>query len=215
MGKRKTIVIVAEGAHDLALGKVTPTRVKDLLSNDLKLDTRITTLGHVQRGGRPCAYDRMLSTLQGVEAVRAVLNATPDTPSPVICVIENKIVRKPLLKAVEDTLEVAKAIEVKDFSRAMHLRDAEFAEYHNAYTTTTATGHHPEKRLPEDQVNRPYRDEDEDLTCIATPNRHNPCRCSRGRDERSDPSGSGVLSHTRPYSGRAPQRISWSMPASR
>ncbi|KAL8648989.1 MAG: hypothetical protein Q9226_005766 [Calogaya cf. arnoldii] len=151
MGKRKTIVIVAEGAHDLALNKVTPTRVKDLLSNDLKLDTRITTLGHVQRGGRPCAYDRMLSTLQGVEAVRAVLAATPATPSPVICVIENKIVRKPLLKAVEDTLEVAKAIEAKDFARAMHLRDAEFAEYHSAYTTTTATGTQPEQRLPKDK----------------------------------------------------------------
>ncbi|KAL8911888.1 MAG: hypothetical protein Q9171_003015 [Xanthocarpia ochracea] len=150
MGKRKTIVIVAEGAHDLGLNKVTPTRVKDLLSNVLKLDTRITTLGHVQRGGRPCAYDRMLSTLQGVEAVRAVLSATPDTPSPVICVIENKIVRKPLLKAVEDTLEVAKAIEAKDFARAMHLRDAEFAEYRNAYITTTATNQ-PEKRLPKDK----------------------------------------------------------------
>ncbi|CAO1598672.1 6-phosphofructokinase, alpha subunit [Xanthoria calcicola] len=150
MGKRKTIVIVAEGA---VVGKVTPTtRVNDLLSNDLKLDTRITKLGHVQRGGRPCAYDRMLSTLQGVEAVRAVLDATPDTPSPVICVIENKIVRKPLIKAVEDTQEVAKAIEAKDFSRAMQLRDAEFAEYHNAYTTTTATGHQPEKRLPKDKV---------------------------------------------------------------
>ncbi|KAL8883925.1 MAG: hypothetical protein Q9192_006967 [Flavoplaca navasiana] len=151
MGKRKTIVIVAEGAHDLALKKVTPARVKDLLSNDLKLDTRITTLGHVQRGGRPCAYDRMLSTLQGVEAVHAVLQAKPDTPSPVICVIENKIVRKPLLKAVEDTLEVAKAIEAKDFARAMHLRDAEFAEYHNAYTVTTATGTKPEQRLPKDK----------------------------------------------------------------
>ncbi|KAL8786209.1 MAG: hypothetical protein Q9213_002897 [Squamulea squamosa] len=150
MGKRKTIVIVAEGAHDLALKKVTPTRVKDLLSNVLKLDTRITTLGHVQRGGRPCYYDRWLSTVQGVEAVKAVLSAKFDTPSPVICIVENKIVRKPLLKAVEDTHEVAKAIEAKDFARAMHLRDAEFAEYHNAYMTTTATNQ-PEKRLPIDR----------------------------------------------------------------
>lgn len=108
MGKRKTIVIVAEGAHDLSLNKVTPTKVKDLLSNQLHLDTRITTLGHVQRGGGACAYDRMLSTLQGVEAVEAVLDATPETPTPVICIIENKIVRKPLIKAVEDTHAVAK-----------------------------------------------------------------------------------------------------------
>ncbi|KAL8804744.1 MAG: hypothetical protein Q9200_005700 [Gallowayella weberi] len=153
MGKRKTIVIVAEGAHDLSLNKVTPTRVLELLSNRLHLDTRITTLGHVQRGGGPCAYDRMLSTLQGVEAVEAVLDATPETPTPVICVIENKIVRKPLLKAVEDTLAVAKAIQAKDFARAMHLRDAEFAEYHNAYMTTTATDQ-PEKTLAKDKQMR-------------------------------------------------------------
>ncbi|KAI4108485.1 MAG: hypothetical protein L6R37_001089 [Teloschistes peruensis] len=150
MGKRKTIVIVAEGAHDLSLNKVTPTKVKDLLSNKLHLDTRITTLGHVQRGGGACAYDRMLSTLQGVEAVEAVLDATPETPTPVICVIENKIVRQPLMKAVEDTHAVAKAIEAKDFNRAMKLRDAEFAEYRNAYMTTTATDQ-PEMRLPADQ----------------------------------------------------------------
>lgn len=97
--------------------------VKDVLSNHAKLDTRITTLGHVQRGGTPCAYDRMLGTLQGVEAVRAVLEATPDTPSPVICMIENKIVRRPLLEAVAQTKEVAVAIENKDFAKAMHLRE--------------------------------------------------------------------------------------------
>ena len=50
----------------MALNKITPTKVKDLLSNELRLDTRITTLGHVQRGGNACAYDRMLSTLQGL-----------------------------------------------------------------------------------------------------------------------------------------------------
>lgn len=84
LGKRKTIVIVAEGAHDRELQAITPNAVKNLLSERIGLDTRVTTLGHVQRGGPPCAYDRMLATLQGVEAVKAVLEATPETPSPVI-----------------------------------------------------------------------------------------------------------------------------------
>ncbi len=151
LGKRKTIVIVAEGAHDRQLNKISPNKVKDLLSNRLGLDTRITTLGHVQRGGTACAYDRMLSTLQGVEAVRAVLDASPEKPIPVICIIENKIVRKPLMDAVRLTQEVAKAISVKDFDRAMSFRGAEFAEYYKAYMTTTATDQ-PELRLPEDKV---------------------------------------------------------------
>ncbi|KAI9683071.1 MAG: 6-phosphofructokinase, alpha subunit [Trizodia sp. TS-e1964] len=146
LGKRKTIVIVAEGAHDMQLKKITPTMVKDLLSDVLHIDTRITTLGHVQRGGTACAFDRMLATLQGVEAVQAVLEATPDTPTPMVAIIENKIVRQPLMEAVELTNSVAKAIAAKDFKKAIGLRDAEFSEYMNCYETTTATDK-PEKML--------------------------------------------------------------------
>jgi 6-phosphofructokinase 1 len=149
LGKRKTIVIVAEGAIDTNLNKITPAEIKDVLSG-AGLDTRITTLGHVQRGGQPAAYDRMLSTLQGVEAVKAVLEATPETPSPVICIVENKIVRRPLLEAVAQTQEVAKAIERKDFDTAMRLRDAEFAEYYKSYQITTSTDQ-PKLKLPEEK----------------------------------------------------------------
>jgi 6-phosphofructokinase 1 len=139
MGKRKTIVIVAEGAHDRNLKHISPSQVKDLLSNKVGLDTRVTTLGHVQRGGPPTAYDRMLATLQGVEAVKAVLEATPETPSPVICIVENKIVRKPLLDAIAKTKDVAASIEKKDFAAAMRGRDAEFEEFLQAFNITTAT----------------------------------------------------------------------------
>lgn len=138
-GKRKTIVIVAEGAHDRQLNKISASMVKDALSERLKLDTRVTTLGHIQRGGPACAYDRQLSTLQGVEAVDAVIEATPGTPSPVIAILENKIVRKSLMDAVAATKAVTDAIEAKDFETAMGLRDAEFREYHNNFLLTTAT----------------------------------------------------------------------------
>ncbi|KAI9826143.1 MAG: 6-phosphofructokinase, alpha subunit [Thelocarpon impressellum] len=150
MGKRKTTVIVAEGAQDRQLQKISSTRVKDLLSTRLGLDTRITTLGHVQRGGPACAYDRMLATLQGVEAVNAVLDATPETPTPIIAITENKITRKPLVEAVRLTRDVAEAIEAQDFAKAMRLRDAEFAEYYRAYITTTTT-EQPALMLPENK----------------------------------------------------------------
>jgi 6-phosphofructokinase 1 len=148
LGKRTTIVIIAEGAIDQDLKKITPNEIKDLLSNELKLDTRVTTLGHVQRGGSPCAYDRMLSTLQGAEAVKAVLEATPDTPSPVISIIENKIVRNPLLEAVKLTQDVAKAIESKNFTEAMRLRDSEFTEYFRGYLLTTSLNQEKQKVDP-------------------------------------------------------------------
>lgn len=153
-GKRKTIVIMAEGANDRHGQKITPETVKNLLAdkNGLALDTRITTLGHVQRGGTAVAYDRMLATLQGVEAVKAVLEATPETETPVITINENQIVRKPLMAAVEATKEVAKAIDAQDFTRAMNLRDTEFSDMYDSYMLTTAMGHEKDERLPENKV---------------------------------------------------------------
>ena len=139
MGKRKTIVIVAEGAHDRKLTHISPDMVKDLLTNRAGLDTRVTTLGHVQRGGPPSSYDRMLATLQGVEAVKAVIEATPETISPIICIVENKIVRKPMLDAIAKTKAVAQNIADKDFDAAMRGRDAEFEEFLQAFNITTAT----------------------------------------------------------------------------
>ncbi|KAI0402442.1 phosphofructokinase-domain-containing protein [Xylaria palmicola] len=139
MGKRKTIVIIAEGALDRHGNKISPSMVKDLLAdkNGLAIDTRITTLGHVQRGGLAVAYDRMLGTLQGVEAVRAVLEATPETETCFIAVTENKITRKPLMAAVRETKEVATLIEAQRFDEAMALRDTEFSEQYKSHAIST------------------------------------------------------------------------------
>ncbi|KAI0033546.1 6-phosphofructokinase [Vararia minispora EC-137] len=128
VGKRKTIVIVAEGAHDKELNPIRADHVKDVLSERLGLDTRVTTLGHTQRGGRPCAMDRLLPTLQGLDAVDALLEATPETPSYMIGVRENKITRVPLMEAVAMTRSVAQLISEKNFEKAMELRDPEFKE---------------------------------------------------------------------------------------
>ncbi|ROT37612.1 6-phosphofructokinase type C [Sodiomyces alkalinus F11] len=151
LGKRKTIVIMAEGAHDRQGNKISSEMVKDILADKdgLALDTRITTLGHVQRGGSAVAYDRVLGTLQGVEAVRAVLEATPETETCFIAITENQIVRRPLMKAVLDTKEVAKAVRAQDFERAMALRDTEFAELYRSYMMTTSVVADTDTMAPE------------------------------------------------------------------
>jgi 6-phosphofructokinase 1 len=128
-GMRKTIVIVAEGAIDSDLNHISSDEVKDVLVDRLGLDTRVTTLGHIQRGGPAVAFDRLLATLQGVEAVDAVLTATPDTPTPMIGITENKVVRRDLMEAVKLTGSVAEAIKAKNFSKAINLRDTEFHEH--------------------------------------------------------------------------------------
>ncbi len=149
-GKRKTIVIVAEGAIAADLTPITSKDVLKVLVDRLGLDTRVTTLGHVQRGGTAVAHDRMLATLQGVEAVKAVLESTPDTPSPMIGIIENKICRRPLIEAVKLTKQVAEAIEAKDFKKAIGLRDSEFVEHLNNFIAMNSADHN-EPDLPEDK----------------------------------------------------------------
>lgn len=131
-GRRKTTVIVAEGAIDNQLNKITSENVKDCLV-EIGLDTRITKLGHVQRGGTTVAIDRFLATLQGVEAIKAVLENTPETPSPMIGIQNNRIVRIPLVEAVKTTKSVATAIKEKRFDDAMSLRDSTFKEFYKNF----------------------------------------------------------------------------------
>lgn len=145
---------MAEGAQDRHLNKISSSTIRDILADRMGLDTRVTVLGHTQRGGPACAYDRWLSTLQGVEAVRAVLEMSPQSPSPIITIRENKIMRTPLMDAVKATKEVAAHIHAKEFDQAMTLRDAEFKEYHHAYLNT-ATPDHPKMVLPERKVRFP------------------------------------------------------------
>ncbi|KAJ3327069.1 6-phosphofructokinase, alpha subunit [Blyttiomyces sp. JEL0837] len=133
MGNRVSLVIVCEGAIDRHLNPIKPDYVKTILETRLGLDTRVTTLGHVQRGGTPCAYDRYLATVQGVEAVEAVLRSTPDTPAPMIGMSQNKITAGPLMDAVKLTHDVADAIAKKDFARAMELRDPDFNAAYDSY----------------------------------------------------------------------------------
>ncbi|KAH8925758.1 6-phosphofructokinase [Atractiella rhizophila] len=147
-GKRKSIVIVAEGAISRDLEPITANAIKEVLEQR-GLDTRVTTLGHTQRGGAPCAYDRIMATLQGAEAVETILDATPDSPSYVIGLKENKIVRINLMESVKATQEVAKAIAAKDFDKAMGLRDSEFEDSVMAFIATARLD--DDLKLPLDQ----------------------------------------------------------------
>jgi 6-phosphofructokinase 1 len=68
-GKTHAIVVVAEGAQHNAAAL---TAYFGEHHSRLGFDLRITTLGHVQRGGQPTAYDRLLATRLGAGAVAAL-----------------------------------------------------------------------------------------------------------------------------------------------
>ncbi|MEN3010345.1 MAG: 6-phosphofructokinase [Candidatus Bipolaricaulaceae bacterium] len=66
-GKPHAIVVVAEGAHYNA------QRLAEYFQRErLGYELRVTVLGHVQRGGAPGAFDRLLGTLLGAGAVEAL-----------------------------------------------------------------------------------------------------------------------------------------------
>ncbi|WP_040157686.1 6-phosphofructokinase [Mobilicoccus massiliensis] len=127
-GRRDSIVLVAEGAHDRHGTPITAEQVKDLLAERLGEDTRVTILGHVQRGGSPSAYDRWMSTLLGYAAVQEVLDATPESVPHILGVRHNRIAQIPLVEAVEKTREVARFVDIGDFESAVLARGASFGE---------------------------------------------------------------------------------------
>uniref|UniRef100_A0AAQ5ZR67 6-phosphofructokinase n=1 Tax=Amphiprion ocellaris TaxID=80972 RepID=A0AAQ5ZR67_AMPOC len=125
-GTRLNIIIVAEGAIDRHGKPITSSFVKDLVVKCLGFDTRVTILGHVQRGGTPSAFDRILASRMGVEAVLALLETTANTPACVVSLCGNQSVRLPLMECVQMTQEVQKAMDQKRFEEAVKLRGSNF-----------------------------------------------------------------------------------------
>lgn len=118
-GKSFSIIVVAEGAKplggDVVVSKVIsdspdPVRLGGVSSKiaegieDLtNIETRVTVLGHLQRGGRPVPYDRVLSTRLGVAAVEFV----HEGKSGVMAALQgNEITAVPL----EDAIGVLKTV---------------------------------------------------------------------------------------------------------
>jgi 6-phosphofructokinase 1 len=127
-GRRDSIVILAEGAHDRYGNPIGSSDVQKALEERLGEEVRVTVLGHVQRGGRPSAYDRTLATLLGYEAVVMLLNARPEDEPVVIGMKSNRLTHLPLMECVQKTQAVAEAIAVKDYEKAMGLRTASFTD---------------------------------------------------------------------------------------
>lgn len=120
------IIIIAEGAIDREGQPITANQIKDIISKRLKIDTRVTVLGHVQRGGAASAFDRVLGTRMGSEAVLALMNAKPENEPVVISLNGNQTCYVPLMASVEKTKAVGKGMEARDFSTVIELRGMSF-----------------------------------------------------------------------------------------
>ncbi|KAL6098100.1 pfkp [Pungitius sinensis] len=150
-GTRLNIIIVAEGAIDRHGKPITSGIVKDLVVKCLGFDTRVTILGHVQRGGTPSAFDRILASRMGVEAVLALLETTANTPACVVSLCGNQSVRLPLMECVQMTQEVQRAMDGKRFEEAVRLRGRSFEN--NLRTYKLLAHRKPESELPVSNFN--------------------------------------------------------------
>jgi 6-phosphofructokinase 1 len=127
-GRRDSIVLVAEGAIDSDGRSITAEQVQQVLEEKMEEEVRVTILGHVQRGGAPSAYDRLMGTLLGHAAVHDVMAASPGSIPQLVGVRHNRITRRPLSECVEATRAVARAIEVNDSNQALELRGGSFSD---------------------------------------------------------------------------------------
>ncbi|HWJ03763.1 MAG TPA: ATP-dependent 6-phosphofructokinase, partial [Verrucomicrobiae bacterium] len=112
-GKKYSLVIVAEGAKEkggqmvvdrVLEGRTDPVKLGGIgnkLGKDLELatgmETRVTVLGHLQRGGSPIGFDRILGTRYGVAAVELALQGKSGV---MVAMQGNKITEVPLAEAV-------------------------------------------------------------------------------------------------------------------
>lgn len=134
-GRRESMVIVAEGATDRAGNRITADDVRQIIEERLGEQPRVTILGHVQRGGRPSAYDRWMSTLLGCAAAREVMLASPEDEPVIIAERHNRIHRLPMMEHIGRTRAVAKLVEDGDYEGAIEARGASFGQMLELFET--------------------------------------------------------------------------------
>jgi len=95
--KNSSIVIVAEGNGG---AQKVAERVQQIFP---QYDVRVSILGHLQRGGSPSAYDRILASRMGVAAIEALLDEQRNV---MVGIVNDEIVYVPFSKAIKDDKQI-------------------------------------------------------------------------------------------------------------
>jgi 6-phosphofructokinase 1 len=97
-GKKHSIIVVAEGVGSaIEIGKIIEDRTN--------FDTRVTVLGHVQRGGSPSAADRVLASRLGARAVELLMEGKGGR---CVGIQNNKLVDHDIIEALSQKHELDK-----------------------------------------------------------------------------------------------------------
>jgi len=108
-GKSSSIVVVAEGDKT---GKNVFEIAEYVEKNLPHYEVRVSVLGHMQRGGSPSCFDRVLASRMGVQAVESLLNGNSNV---MVGLKEDKMILTPLDKAIKGKSKINKnLIRVSD-----------------------------------------------------------------------------------------------------
>ncbi len=145
VGRRDSIVVLAEGAHDKNGDPITSQDIKETLEDRIGEDTRITVLGHYQRGGSPSAFDRNLGTLLGHAAVHSLKEAKPEDPPQLIGMRGNRIESSHLMECVNLTQQIAAYSDENKFDKVLELRGTGFQTTYKILQTMIQSEPKPRK----------------------------------------------------------------------
>jgi 6-phosphofructokinase 1 len=137
IGRPHQMVVVAEGARHPDGLPIESNGVRKILAERLGIEVRLTVLGHVQRGGPPTAYDRILSTRLGVAAVDLLIDEPDVVHRHMVGIRKNRVISTPLIEVVEKSLEVRRQIDDGDFKKAVELRGETFRSMLDLVNTLT------------------------------------------------------------------------------
>ena len=101
-GKTSSIIVVAEGYKPGKNVYQIADEIQEKLPN---YQVRVSVLGHIQRGGRPSCFDRVLGTKMGVKAVELLKDAKTGI---MVGTQHGKIVTVPLKKAISEKTKINK-----------------------------------------------------------------------------------------------------------
>ena len=103
-GKSSSIVVIAEGDK---IGK-NVFELKDYIEEHFpEYDIRVSVLGHMQRGGSPSCYDRVLASRLGVKAVESILEGKSNF---MVGMLNDKVALTPLEQAIKGHSEIDKEL---------------------------------------------------------------------------------------------------------
>jgi 6-phosphofructokinase 1 len=127
--------VVAEGAKDKHGIEISSDHVKNVLQEKLGEESRLTVLGHVQRGGSPSAFDRILGARLGAAAVDEIASSSHSDEPILIGLRGNRITKISLKQCIQKTQEINEAIKQKEYAKAMELRGKSFIEAYQIFRT--------------------------------------------------------------------------------